>query len=157
MSYKYQSVTSLDLLHLQELAFYWILITFCLFYLRSQSILLKFILGSSSFYIISKGNILCSFTWYCHVSVNMTTMDLVGAELLLYYSNTLLHFWMAIGWFCCFLFEKPRKVSCRFFPFHISCRNYVLNQNTAVSIELRHPLDHFNSLLIRIWPLDLSP
>lgn len=141
-------------IHLQELGFDWILNTFCFI---SQGVLQKFILSGSSFYIISKGGTLFSFTWYCHVSVNMTTMDLVGAELLLYFSNILLNFWMVIGWFCCFLFEKPRKVICRFFPFYIRCPNYVLNQNTTVSIELRHPLDHFNLLLIRIWPLDLSP
>ena len=44
------------------------------------------------------------FTWYCRASVNMTSMDLVGAELLLYFRNILFHFWMATGWFFFFFF-----------------------------------------------------
>ena len=83
-------------------------------------------------YIIVSTRDLCEFfTQYCLVF--LTNMDLVSAELFLYFSHILLNFWISREWLhVVFAFEKQINMSFVKSAFFFSDRLYIKSRNYDV-------------------------
>ena len=71
--------------------------------------------AAEAFILTSVRDILVLFTQYGHASVNMTSMDFIGAELSLYFRNILFIFGSQEADFVDFSFGKPNNIICKIY------------------------------------------